>query len=143
MTYKEKLFYYLCEAVQSRYSDQKIALFVDPKVQEEKRQLRRELLDFVHFLEEREPKWMQVVDFKIGDDYTFSAKDFDKNKANMVGAKEGDDVVAFFMRKEDLEEAKTNWGKESIKKMAMREFEERGRWLEKWFMGVGHKKKEE
>lgn len=47
----DKLFYYLCEAIQVRYSDKELQKYLDPNVINEKRQLKETLLRFVHKLE--------------------------------------------------------------------------------------------
>lgn len=51
VTKRDKLFYYLCEAVQVRYSDRELEKYLNPKEIKEKQILRRELLDFIHMLE--------------------------------------------------------------------------------------------
>jgi hypothetical protein len=45
-------FYYLAEAVQIRYKDQEICKYINPDIIKEKKQLRRQLLDFIHQLED-------------------------------------------------------------------------------------------
>lgn len=52
-TKEQKMCYYLAEAVQIRYSDKEIEKFLDPAVIQRKRDLKRDLLDFIIKIEDR------------------------------------------------------------------------------------------
>lgn len=63
---RDKLFYYLCEAVQVRYCDRELDKYLNPKVRKEKQILRRNLLDFIHMLENfpeaPNPRWRRAFE---------------------------------------------------------------------------------